>query len=206
MTERVSSIDQPQPRDAERLGKISRRQLMYAAPAVGFAGFAGALVLGLGRDPSKLPSALIGKAVPVFSLPAVQGRTLGLASSDLHGEVSLVNVFASWCVACRAEHPLFMQMARTKTVTIHGLNYKDRPEDAARWLDALGDPYTRTGADRDGRVAIDFGVYGVPETFVIGADGRIAHKHIGPITEPALAETILPLIARLRAQAKGGGS
>lgn len=206
MTERVTSIDELQPRDAERPGGALRRQLLYAVPAIGFAGFAGALALGLGRDPSKLPSPLIGKAVPIFSLSPVQGRTLGLASNDLHGEISLVNVFASWCVACRAEHPLFMQMARTKTLTVHGLNYKDRPEDAARWLDTLGDPYTRTGADRDGRVAIDFGVYGVPETFVIGADGRIAYKHIGPISEQALAEAILPLIARLRAQTMGGGS
>ena len=120
--------------------------------------------------------------------------------------MSLVNVFASWCASCRAEHPLFLRLARNKTVSIHGLNYKDRPEDAARWLDSLGDPYTRTGADRDGRVAIDWGVYGIPETFVIGADGRIAYKQIGPITEQALDETILPLIERLRRQVKGGQS
>jgi cytochrome c biogenesis protein CcmG/thiol:disulfide interchange protein DsbE len=175
-----------------------------AAPAIGFGGLAALFAARLGSDPSQLPSALIGKPVPIFDLPGVQGRTLGLSSNDLHGEVSLVNVFASWCVACRAEHPLFLRLAREKTVPVHGLNYKDRPEDAARWLDSLGDPYTRTGADRDGRVAIDWGVYGVPETFVIGADGRIAHKQIGPITDQALEETILPLIERLRRQAKGG--
>lgn len=183
---------------------VTRRRLLYAAPAAAFAGLAAMLAWGLNRDPSLLPSALIGKLAPKFNLPPVEGRVLGLSSDDLFGEVSLVNVFASWCVPCRAEHPLLLQLARDKTVPIHGVNYKDRPEDAARWLNALGDPYTRTGADRDGRVAIDWGVYGVPETFVIGADGRIAYKQTGPITEQALNETILPLVAHLRAQAKGG--
>jgi cytochrome c biogenesis protein CcmG/thiol:disulfide interchange protein DsbE len=118
--------------------------------------------------------------------------------------VSLVNVFASWCIACRAEHPLLLRLAQEERVPVHGINYKDRPEDAARWLNTLGDPYTRTGADRDGRVAIDWGVYGVPESFVVGADGRIAHKQIGPLTEQAISNTILPLIARLRQQPRGG--
>ncbi|USJ28664.1 DsbE family thiol:disulfide interchange protein [Ensifer adhaerens] len=183
-----------------------RRRLLLALPAVCFAGLAAVFAWGISRDPSELPSALIGKAVPTFYLPPVEGRSLGLASKDLYGDVSLVNVFASWCVACRAEHPLFMRLARDKTVPIHGLNYKDRPQDAAQWLNTLGDPYTRTGTDRDGRVAIDWGVYGVPETFVVGADGRIAHKHVGPVTEEALRETILPLVERLRRQAKGGTS
>lgn len=185
---------------------VSRRQLLYAVPVIGFGGLAALLAARLGSDPSRIPSTLIGKLVPTFSLPPVQGRVLGLSSGDLHGEVSLVNVFASWCVACRAEHPLFMRLAEQKAVPIHGLNYKDRPEDAARWLDSLGDPYTRTGADRDGRVAIDWGVYGVPETFVVGADGRIAHKQIGPVTEQALSETILPLVEELRRQARTDAS
>nr|WP_199923561.1 DsbE family thiol:disulfide interchange protein [Sinorhizobium fredii] len=183
-----------------------RRRLLMALPAVGFAGLAAVFAWGISRDPNQLPSALIGKEVPRFDLPPVEGGTPGLASKDLYGEVSLVNVFASWCVACRVEHPLFMNLARDKSVPIHGLNYKDRPQDAAQWLNTLGDPYTRTGADRDGRVAIDWGVYGVPETFVVGADGRIAHKHMGPLTEQALRETILPLVERLRQQAKGGTS
>ncbi|OAP35322.1 disulfide bond formation protein DsbE [Sinorhizobium glycinis] len=177
-----------------------------ALPAVAFAGLAAVFAWGISRDPNQLPSALIGKDVPRFDLPPVEGRILGLASKDLYGEVSLVNVFAFWCVACRAEHPLFMRLPRNKSVPIHGLNYKDRPQDAAQWLNTLGDPYTRTGADRDGRVAIDWGVYGVPETFVVGADGRIAHKHIGPVTEQALRETILPLVERLRREANGGTS
>lgn len=189
-----------------QMPSVLRRRLLLAFPAVGFAGLAAVFAWGISRDPSQLPSALIGKAVPTFDLPPVEGRTLGLASNDLYGEVSLVNVFASWCVACRAEHPLFMLLAREQTVPIHGLNYKDRPQDAAQWLNTRGDPYSRTGADRDGRVAIDWGVYGVPETFVVGADGRIAHKHVGPVTEQALRETILPLVERLRRQAKGGTS
>ncbi|NJO23689.1 MAG: DsbE family thiol:disulfide interchange protein, partial [Sphingomonadales bacterium] len=151
-------------------------------------------------DPKVLPSTLIGKRVPDFALPPVKGRTLGLSSSDLRGEVLLVNVFASWCTACRAEHPLLMQLKAGGVVAVHGLNYKDLPDNAADWLDTLGDPYTRTGTDRDGRVAIDWGVYGVPETFVITPDGRIAHKYIGPLTDKDLATTILPLVERLRKQ------
>ncbi|RUO99870.1 MAG: DsbE family thiol:disulfide interchange protein [Hyphomicrobium sp.] len=190
--------------DSSSAGVVSRRRLLYAIPAIGFGGLAAIFAWGIGRDPSQLPSTLVGKPVPKFSLPPVQGRTLGLSSRDLYGEVSLVNVFASWCLECRAEHPLLLRLAQDKTVPIHGISYKDRPEDAARWLNTLGDPYTRTGADRDGRVAIDWGVYGVPETFVVGADGRVAYKQIGAVTEQALSETILPLVERLRRQAKGG--
>jgi cytochrome c biogenesis protein CcmG/thiol:disulfide interchange protein DsbE len=182
--------------------RLVRRRLLLAMPAVGFVGLAGLLAAGLGRDASLLPSTLIGREAPKFDLPPVQGRVLGLANTHLLGEVSLVNVFASWCVACRAEHPLLMQLARDKTVPVHGLNYKDAPDDAARWLNTMGDPYTRTGADRDGRVAIDWGVYGVPETFVVGAGGIIAYKQIGALTQEALAETILPLVARLRQEAE----
>ncbi|OGA98292.1 MAG: thiol:disulfide interchange protein [Burkholderiales bacterium RIFCSPHIGHO2_12_FULL_61_11] len=156
------------------------------------------LAIGLTLDPREVPSPLIGKPVPEFSLPPVKGRTLGLSSADLKGEVSLVNVFASWCVACRAEHPLLMALKQQGVVPIHGLNYKDQPEDAKKWLDELGDPYTRTGADINGRVAIDWGVYGVPETFVIDRQGRIAYKQIGPVTPEVLEKTILPLIRRLR--------
>ena len=182
---------------------MRRRNVLAFLPLALAAMLAVVLAWGLTRDPSTLPSTLIGKAVPEFALPPVKGRTLGLSSTDLKGEVSLVNVFASWCVACREEHPLFMKLAAQGTVPLHGLNYKDQPDDAAQWLDSLGDPYTRTGADISGRVAIDWGVYGVPETFVIGADGRVAYKHIGPVTEDALAGTILPLVGELRRQAEG---
>ncbi len=175
-------------------------RLRYLFPIAAFVALVMAFAWALNRDPRTIPSALIDKPVPQFSLPPVQGRALGLSDLDLVGEVSLVNVFASWCVACREEHPLFMRLKAAGTVPIHGLDYKDPPDAAAKWLDTLGDPYTRTGADRNGRVAIDWGVYGVPETFVIAKDGRIAHKHIGPITPQALDDTILPLIRRLRQQ------
>lgn len=198
MTE-YASTDPP----ASPAAHSSRRRLMLLLPVGGFALLAGLFAVGLGHDPSKLPSALIGKKVPDFDLPPVKGRMLGLSSKNLLGEVSLVNVFASWCVACREEHPVFMELARKKLVPLHGLNYKDRPDDAAQWLNTMGDPYTRTGADLDGRVAIDWGVYGVPETFVVGADGTIVYKHIGAVTEDALTTTILPLVAKLRSQAKG---
>lgn len=175
----------------------------FLIPVVLFLVIGVALGWGLTRNSREIPSALIGKPVPDFALPPVQGRTLGLSTADLRGEVSLVNVFASWCTACRAEHPLFVRLSRSGGVPIHGLNYKDRPADAAEWLDTLGDPYRRTGADLDGRVGIEWGVYGVPETFVVSADGTIAYKHIGPVTPEALNETILPLVEQLRSTGQG---
>jgi cytochrome c biogenesis protein CcmG, thiol:disulfide interchange protein DsbE len=182
---------------------LARRRILTFVPLAAAAGLVGVFAAGLDRDPSIIPSVLVGKHVPEFDLPPVQGRSLGLSGADLRGEVSLINVFASWCIACREEHPIFLRLAREKIVPVHGLNYKDAPEDAARWLDSRGDPYTRTGADTSGRVAIDWGVYGVPETFVVGADGVIAYKHIGAITEQVLSDTILPLVARLREEAAG---
>jgi cytochrome c biogenesis protein CcmG/thiol:disulfide interchange protein DsbE len=175
-----------------------RSRLIYLVP------LAVALILGtflgvaLKGDPSKIPSALIGKPVPVFSLPPVKGRLAGLSNADLQGQVALVNVFASWCAACRAEHPVLVDLATRNEVAIYGLNYKDKPDDAAAWLDTLGDPYDRTGADIDGRVAIDWGVYGVPETFVVRADGKIVMKHVGPLTQTDIEDTILPLVHKLQ--------
>lgn len=191
MTERVTTASLPNARPGAF-------RPAFLIPALLFAALAIPLGWGLTQDPRNLPSTLIGKPVPEFSLPAVQGRKLGLASADLKGAVSLVNVFASWCTACRAEHPIFMRLQSDGIVPIHGLNYKDRPADAADWLDRLGDPYTRTGADIKGRVAIDWGVYGVPETYVIGRDGLIAYKHIGAVTPEVLNGTLLPLIEKLR--------
>ena len=177
-----------------------RRYWLDLLPIAIFAGIGVLLYLGLYRDPTLVPSPLVGKPVPQFALGPVQGRGLGLSSQDLRGEVSLVNVFASWCVACRDEHPLLLAVEREGIIPIHGLNYKDAPDDAAAWLDALGDPYTRIGADFDGRVGIDWGVYGVPETFVVDQDGRIAYKYIGPMTPRVLDEIILPLVRNLRAR------
>lgn len=170
----------------------------FLAPVAVFLGLTVIFAHGLTRNARDLPSVLIGKPVPEFTLPPVEGRTLGLSTSDLQGEVSLLNVFASWCAECRREHPLFMRLQAGNTVPVHGLNYKDKPEDARNWLGELGDPYTRTGADLNGRVGIDLGVYGVPETFVIDKTGRIVHKHIGALDQEALEKTILPLIAELR--------
>ncbi len=167
-------------------------------PLLLFLGMVVLFGIGLTLNPREIPSPLIGKPVPVFDLPAVKGRQLGLSTAVLQDEVALVNVFASWCTACREEHPLLMSLMTSGTVPIHGLNYKDKPDDAAKWLDELGDPYTRTGADINGRVGIDWGVYGVPETFVIDRHGRIAYKHIGALTPRVLQEKILPLVAELR--------
>lgn len=186
---------------SEKMPVRRRRRVAFLFPLAAFGVLAVVLGVGLFLDPREVPSPLVGKRIPEFRLAPVQGRTQGLASADLEGNVSLVNVFASWCVACRAEHPVLMDLARRRVVVIHGLNYKDAPADAAHWLDEWGDPYDRTGADLDGRVAIDWGVYGVPETFVVGADGRIAYKHIGPMTADFVRDKLLPMIEALRKQA-----
>jgi len=154
---------------------------------------------GLMTGSDDLPSVLVGKPVPQFSLPAVQGRTRGLETADLMGQVSLVNVFASWCVPCRAEHPLFMALSKTGEVPLYGMNYKDKPDQAEAWLAELGDPYTLLGADLDGRAGIEWGVYGVPETYVIDADGTIAYRQVGQITPQILEERLLPLVRQLMA-------
>jgi cytochrome c biogenesis protein CcmG/thiol:disulfide interchange protein DsbE len=185
---------------SERADRASVNRTFYLVPVFVFVAVAAMFAWGLTHDPREIPSNLIGKPVPHFNLPPVQGRTLGLSSANLAGEVSLVNVFASWCAECRLEHPLIMQLKSQGVVAIHGLNYKDRPADAERWLNKLGDPYTRTGADINGRVGIDWGVYGVPETFVISKDGRIAYKHIGPLSVEVLEKKLLPLIETLKAQ------
>ena len=189
MTEIILANEVPPPGNRARLASY--------IPLIVFFIMAVFLGIGLTMDPREIPSPLIGKMVPQFSLPAVKGRTLGLASADLRGQVSLVNVFASWCVACREEHPVLLALSKQGVVPIHGLNYKDKPDDAKAWLDELGDPYTRTGADISGRMAIDWGVYGVPETFVIDRDGRIAYKHIGPVTPEVLRDKLIPLITKL---------
>lgn len=203
-TDTESTLLKPQGSGNRRRGE--RRGLVILVPGLAFLLILLLLAAGLGNDPRVVPSPLIGRAVPDFDLPPVQGRFRGLASEDLRGEVSLVNVFASWCVACREEHPLLMELTRRGIILVHGLNYKDRPEDAAAWLDELGDPYDRTGADIDGRAGIDWGVYGVPETFLVDAHGRIAYKHIGPITPAVLEEKILPRARELAARTQDPGS
>jgi cytochrome c biogenesis protein CcmG/thiol:disulfide interchange protein DsbE len=175
-----------------------RRCVVLALPLLGATGLMAVFAGRFGQDPSLIPYALHGKPVPEFDLPPVLGRTAALSSADLRGQVSLLNVFASWCVACREEHSFLMRLAASKTVAINGLNYKDAP-DAQRWLDANGDPYARTRADITGRVAIDWGVYGVPETYVIDAAGGIAHKVIGPLNAEIYQQAIEPVLLRLTA-------
>jgi cytochrome c biogenesis protein CcmG, thiol:disulfide interchange protein DsbE len=172
------------------------RRLLYLIPALVFAAVGIGLAVGLTRDPSTLPSALLDQPVPQFELPALADGD-GLASEDLKGRVSLVNVFASWCVPCRVEHPVLMRLAE-EGVPIFGINYKDPPDKAQVWLAELGDPFEKIGADRDGRVGIEWGVYGVPETFVVDAQGRIRHRHVGPIQARDLEQTLRPILAELQ--------
>ncbi|BBK40251.1 thiol:disulfide interchange protein [Allostella vacuolata] len=173
------------------------RRLLYIVPALVFGLIAAYLLAGLGLDPKTLPSAMIDKPAPQFALPALGTVAPPLATADLGGEVALVNVFASWCVPCRAEHPLLMRLATEKGVPIFGINQKDKPEDAARFLAQLGNPYRRIGVDANGRASIEWGVYGVPETFVIDRAGRIRYRHVGALG-PQDFEPILAMLERLR--------
>ena len=155
------------------------------------------LGLGLGLDPKLVPSPLIDKTAPAFSLAMLDAPMRVLSTADMKGQVWVLNVWASWCVSCRAEHKVISKLAAKNLVTVVGLNYKDQPEDARRWLQQFGDPYATSVIDLDGRVGIDWGVYGVPETFVIGADGDIKYKHIGPVTDESLDNILLPIIREL---------
>lgn len=169
------------------------RRLIVLLPLLIFLGLAGLFLMQLlsGRDTSEVPSALIGLPAPPTNLPALEGMNLpGLDSKQFAGEVTLVNVFASWCGPCRDEHPVLLALSQDKRFVIAALNYKDQPENARRFLGNLGNPFQAIGVDAAGRAAIDWGVYGVPETFVVGKDGKIAYKHVGPLT-PGSAQTLL---------------
>lgn len=158
------------------------------------------LGVGLSLDPREVPSPLIDKAAPAFELPSLHNPAATIAPQDMRGKVWLLNVWASWCTACRAEHRVMNEFARTGEVEIIGLNYKDQPRDALDWLDRLGNPYVASASDRHGRAGLDWGVYGVPETFVIDKRGLIRYKQIGPVTEEAISETILPLVRQLKGE------
>jgi cytochrome c biogenesis protein CcmG/thiol:disulfide interchange protein DsbE len=177
------------------------RRALYLLPLLLFALVAGYFLWGLasGRNPSLVPSALIDKPAPAFDLPPLDGLDRpGLATADLqNGGVALVNFFASWCLPCRAEHPLLMDLAESGGARILGINFRDRPEDARRWLGRDGNPYERVGVDDRGRTSIDFGVSGVPETFVIDREGRIRYQHIGPLMASDIEDKIMPLIESL---------
>ncbi len=177
----------------------SRRRLFVLLPLLVFLGLAGLFLSQLlsGRDTSEIPSALIGLPAPQTDLPPLEGTSLpGLESKDFAGKVTLVNVFASWCAPCREEHPVLLGLSQDKRFTLAALNYKDQPENARRFLGDLGNPYQAIGVDPAGRAAIDWGVYGVPETFVIGKDGKIAYKHVGPLTPDSVKALLLPQIEK----------
>ena len=155
------------------------------------------LFKGLSLNPKEVPSPLIGKAAPEFSLPMLNNFETRFANSDMTGKVWLLNVFASWCGPCLDEHPVIVNFARSDTAPVLGFNYKDRPQAAAQWLDRHGDPYSQVVVDLDGRIGLDYGVYGVPETFLIDRAGIIRYKKIGPLTQADVVEDILPLIEEL---------
>jgi cytochrome c biogenesis protein CcmG/thiol:disulfide interchange protein DsbE len=158
------------------------------------------LYIGLGLNPHEVPSPLINKPAPAFSLPQLHDPAKKLSSQDMKGQVWLLNVWASWCVSCREEHPVLMDLARRNILPMYGLDYKDKNEDGEAWLRNGGDPYTLIATDADGRVGIDYGVYGVPESYVIDKQGVIRYKQIGAITHENLQQKILPLIAELQAK------
>jgi cytochrome c biogenesis protein CcmG/thiol:disulfide interchange protein DsbE len=173
------------------------RRLFVLLPLLVFLGLAGLFLSQLlsGRDVSEVPSALIGLPAPQTNLPGLEGSNLpGLDSSAFAGKVTLVNVFASWCAPCREEHPVLLALSQDKRFVMTALNYKDQPENARRFLGDLGNPFQAIGVDEAGRTAIDWGVYGVPETFVIGKDGKIAYKHVGPLTAESAQTLLLPQI------------
>lgn len=152
---------------------------------------------GLTLDPKKVPSPLIDKPAPVFSLPVLHQPDLKLSKKDMLGQVWVMNVWASWCVSCRAEHAIITQLAKQNLAPVIGLNYKDQSKDAIAWLKQFGNPYMASIVDLDGRVGIDWGVYGVPETFIIGKDGLIKYKHIGPVTQESLEAEVIPMLKQL---------
>lgn len=174
------------------------KRLGFYIPIAIFAGVVIYLAIGLTLDPHKLPSMLIDKPAPEFDLPPIEGFERGLSSEDLNGEVSLVNIWGSWCVSCIIEHPVLMEIKKNNIVPIYGIDWKDPPGEGTAWLKKEGNPYTLIGDDADGRVSIDFGVTGAPETFIIDKEGRVRYKYIGPITPEVWNEIIFPLIEELR--------
>lgn len=169
----------------------------HLAPLFLFLSIALYFAVGLTRDPRTLPSALLDRPVPTFDLAPIQAADNGLASTDLLGKAVLVNFFASWCSACQVEHPLLMRLAAEGAIPIYGIDWKDDPRDGAAWLKRFGNPYTRVGDDSSGRLGIDLGVAGVPETFVVDKTGRIRYRHIGPITEEVWEESLRSLVVQV---------
>jgi cytochrome c biogenesis protein CcmG, thiol:disulfide interchange protein DsbE len=172
--------------------------IRYLLPLALFIGLVILFVFGLQNDPRYVPSPLIDKPAPLFNLPTLHSADTNIHLEDLKGKVSVINVWASWCAACRIEHPLLVEAASgNSSLNLYGLNYKDKREDALNWLDELGNPYIESAYDESGSTGIDYGVYGVPETFVLDKDGIIRYKHVGPLNKQQLDEIILPLINKL---------
>jgi cytochrome c biogenesis protein CcmG/thiol:disulfide interchange protein DsbE len=174
------------------------KALRLLIPLVLFVVLMAFLWVGLYRDPREVPSPLVDKPAPAFSLAQLSAPDKKLSAADMKGQVWLLNVWASWCVSCRVEHPLLVELAKANVVPVIGLNYKDQNDLGLKWLADNGNPYQLSIVDADGRVGIDYGVYGVPETFVIDKNGVIRYKQIGPITAEALEQTILPLVRKLQ--------
>jgi cytochrome c biogenesis protein CcmG/thiol:disulfide interchange protein DsbE len=178
------------------------RRLLYLLPVILFMTLVGyfALALRPNYDPHELPSALIDKQAPLFALPGLKGEGVDSANVSLDGLKGgpvLINFFASWCVPCRVEHPLLMRLAEHDHVPLYGIDYKDQPADATKLLARFGDPYRAVGEDRDGRVGLDFGVYGVPETYVLDSEGHIRKRFVGPLTAQQINQELLPLLKQL---------
>jgi cytochrome c biogenesis protein CcmG/thiol:disulfide interchange protein DsbE len=174
--------------------------MRYAIPIGVFVLLIAVLAVGLRLDPRYVPSPLIDKSVPEFSLPALRNGETSVSSSHLRNRPRLLNVWASWCVACRVEHPLLLSLAKTGQVDIVGLNYKDERADALAWLARHGDPYAQIVYDVEGRLGLDLGVYGVPETFIIDKNGIIRHKQVGPLNDDTLNQVILPMLSELASE------
>ena len=169
----------------------------YLIPLVLFIVLVIFLAIGLSRDPHEVPSPLINKPAPAFNLPQLKDPSKTFSAAEMRGKVWILNVWASWCITCRDEHPLLIDYAKTGAVPIYGLNYKDQRDDALAWLSELGDPYVLSAADLDGSVAIDYGVYGAPETYVIDQSGTIRFKQIGPVTPDVWTKQVFPLVQEL---------
>lgn len=177
-----------------------RRILLAVLPLLLLVGLVAVFAMNMDRDPSLVRSVLINKPAPETNLPPVEGLDRnGITPSLLEGQVTVVNVFASWCIPCRDEHPVLMELLRRTGVRLLGINQKDAPENARAFLTELGNPYDSVGADRDGRASIDWGVYGVPETFIVNAAGIITYKHIGPMTLESLEKEVIPAIQKAQA-------
>jgi cytochrome c biogenesis protein CcmG, thiol:disulfide interchange protein DsbE len=177
------------------------KRLIYVIPLIGFFAIAAYLAVGLTKDPHVLPSVLIDQEVPPFDLAAIEGRDRGFSKDDLLGDVTLVNIFGSWCVACRVEHPFLMEMKEKGLIPIHGIDWREENRSAGpAWLARFGDPYTLIGDDPESKAAIAFGVTGAPETFVVDKRGVIRYKHIGPMTAQFWQDTIRPMVEELRSQ------